>query len=452
MSVARGVPVSLSARGPGEGPPTPPPDIPLTFLAAAGGGLVAAGVAVALAADRVVVWPGHPGVLSATHTVMLAFLTVAVLGALHQFGPAVAGRRLRSVAAARVTALVLIPSVAVLAGGFAHGPSWTIRVGGTGVVLGILLAAWNLSGPLAVRGGGVPIAGLRCAVALLVVTAAFGIVYAFDREHGWFPLLANRVMAHAHLGLLGWMGLTYVVIAEKLWPTFLVAERRHRRSDDVAVAGVAMGAPVLSLGLLFAWPVVATLGGVLTGVGLGAHCVSLVGVIGDRTRGLGLLHAYVISSTAALVLGAVLAVVGGLAPLDAADRPTVVAAEIAALATWLGLAVIGHAHKIVPHIRWTALFSRGRAQRPDGTPLLFEDLRSGRAEAATYVLCTAGFFAVIVGLLASSATTIVGGGLSVAAGGLIAVVNLGTGARRATGGTHAARPHSTPLSRSGAAR
>jgi hypothetical protein len=39
-------------------------------------------------------------------------------------------------------------------------------------------------------------------VLYLVATVAFGVVYAFDRQTGWFPLYPSRVLAHAHLGLV----------------------------------------------------------------------------------------------------------------------------------------------------------------------------------------------------------------------------------------------------------
>ncbi|MEI2700350.1 MAG: hypothetical protein V9E94_19215, partial [Microthrixaceae bacterium] len=61
------------------------------------------------------------------------------------------------------------------------------------------------------------------AVIYLVATAAFGVTYAFDRSNFWFELLSHRVLAHAHLGLIGWLGLAYVSVAEKLWPMFLLA-------------------------------------------------------------------------------------------------------------------------------------------------------------------------------------------------------------------------------------
>src|SRR3546814_14882744 len=96
----------------------------------------------------------------------------------------------------------------------------------------ILLAAWNLSGALSSKGKGVPLAGLRMSVGFLVLTASFGVLYAIDRETGWFPLLPTRVLAPAHLGPLGWPGMSYVAVAEKPWPMFLPAPRPRAPPGD----------------------------------------------------------------------------------------------------------------------------------------------------------------------------------------------------------------------------
>ena len=120
---------------------------------------------------------------------------------------------------------------------------WRTTLGGLATVL---LAAWNLSGPLAGHDGGLPLTGLRLSVGFLVVTVVFGVVYAFDRQTGWFPLLPNRVLAHAHLGLLGWLGLTYVSVAEKLWPMFLLAHRPRARAGAWGLASAAVDLAAVS--------------------------------------------------------------------------------------------------------------------------------------------------------------------------------------------------------------
>src|SRR5581483_6170398 len=88
---------------------TPPPSVPMTFLAAAGIGLAAFGAAVVAVAGRAAVSPTAPTVVAAVH------------GALHQFSPVVGGRPLRSVPVARITTGLWLPGVAALPLGFATG-------------------------------------------------------------------------------------------------------------------------------------------------------------------------------------------------------------------------------------------------------------------------------------------------------------------------------------------
>jgi hypothetical protein len=423
--------------GPGA---VPPASVPLGFLAAAGGGLWAFGLAVWFAADRLVESPTHPGAVSAVHVGMLAFLTTAVLGAIHQFAPVVGRRPLRSVLAARVTLAGMVATAWLLPSGFAHGPEGLVAAGGVIGACTVSLAAWNLSRPLAASDGGVPLVGLRLSVGFLVVTVAFGVVYAVDRQAGWFPLLPHRVLAHAHLGLLGWLGLTYVAVAEKLWPMFLLAHRPRARAGAWAVGLLAAGTPVLAAGLLFAVPALAWTGGTTAATGLGCHLASLAGAVRHRRRPLELLHGFLFSSAGFLVAAMVLGAAAGIADVGAADRSRLVAGEVAALVAWLGLAVVGHAHKIVPFIGYTALRARGVTTGPAGRPLLFGDLFHRGAACATLAIATVGFAAALGGILAASPTVLAGGGTLVSGAGALATVNLAGGPRRAARAHRTATP------------
>jgi hypothetical protein len=431
------VPARAAPFVPGGAGTVPPASVPLGFLAAAGVGLWAFGLAVWFAADRLVESPTHPGAVSAVHVGMLAFLSTAVLGAIHQFAPVVGRRPLRSVLAARLTLVGMVATAWLLPSGFAHGPEALVAAGGVIGACTVSLAAWNLSGPLAARGGGVPLAGLRLSVGYFVVTVAFGVVYAFDRQTGWFPLLPHRVLAHAHLGLLGWLGLTYVAVAEKLWPMFLLAHRPRARAGAWAVALLAAGTPVLAAGLLFAVPALAWTGGVAAASGLGCHLASLAGAVRHRRRPLELLHGFLFASAGFLVAAIALGAAAGIADVDPADRSRLVAGEVAALVAWLGLAVVGHAHKIVPFIGYTALRARGLTTGPAGRPLLFGDLFHHGVARATLATATVGFAAAVTGILADSPAVLAGGGALVSCTGALATVNLAGGPRRA------ARTHRT---------
>ena len=437
-SVSATTPTTVPPRGakPGgspTGPPSVPPAIvPLTFLVAAAIGLVGFGVVLAFAADGLVVDPRSQATLAAVHLGLLAFLSTAVLGALHQFAPVVGVRSLRSITVGRLTPFVFFAGAVALPTGFAHGPEWLVPAGGAVAFTGIALAAWNLSQPLSSRGKGTSILGLRLSVSFLVATAAFGVVYAFDRHTGWFPLLSNRVLAHAHLGLLGWLGLTYVAVAEKLWPMFLLAHRPQAHAGDWAVRLLATGTALLVPGLLFGAEPLAIAGGSVAIVGLGAHLVSLAGVIRHRRRHLELLHAFVLASSVALVAAVALGVAAGLADVGSDTRARLAAGEVAALFGWITLAVIGHAHKIVPFIAWSALRERGFTNAPDGGPLLFAHLFDERVARATFVVVCAAVVLVVTGILAASSVMVLAAGCAFAAVGVLVLGNLGLGPRRLT--------------------
>lgn len=420
---------------PGIGGPTavtPPPSVPVGFLAAGAAGLFGFGFVTWFSADKLVVAPNHPAVVAAVHLAVLAFLTTAVLGAVHQFGPVVGRRPLRSVMAARLTLVSVVLAAWLLPNGFAHGPEWMVIAGALLGSVAVLTTAWNLSAPLSSRDGGIPVVGLRISLAYLILTVAFGVVYVLNRRAGWFPLLPNRVLAHAHLGLFGWLGLTYLSVSEKLWPMFLMSHRPSDLAGKVAVSAVGLGTLPLALGLLLALPALAWTGGALVSVGLVSHMASLVSSVRHRRRPLELLHAYIFTSTAFLMAGIMFGVVAAVADVDPSTRSMLVAAEVGSLIAWLGLAVTGHSHKIVPFISYTALRAKGVSKHSSGRPLLFGDLYHKGTAWLTLSMIAPGFVAIVVGTVAGSTGAVAIGGVLVGSAGVVAIVNLTMGTTRAS--------------------
>ncbi|RIK09933.1 MAG: hypothetical protein DCC49_04925 [Acidobacteria bacterium] len=402
----------------------PPASIPLAFLLMAGFGLIAFGVATAAVAKRIVSGPTALPVVGAVHFGMLAFLSTAVVGALHQFVPVITASELRSVRVARVTLVMWIAGVWLLPAGLMPNITPMIVLGGAIVVVAACLSAWNFSGPLLKASESDSVTGLRSAVAYLVVTVSFGIVYAIDLHHGWFGLLPHRVLAHASLGLLGWIGLSYVAVAEKLWPMFLLSHKEKRGVGRLAVRIVPAGVLLLALGLLFAIRWLGLLGGAVTLGGLAFHVGSFVGWVQHRKRKLELLHAFVISSMAFMVLAATAGLVAELGEMGIAWRIRVASTSVAAAAMWVALAVIGHSHKIVPFITWTTLRKRGISKKPDGKPVLFGDLFSSALARASFGISLAAGVSLIVGILGGMPVLIATGGVLLAACGVLTTSNL----------------------------
>jgi len=363
--------------------------------------------------------PTADRVVAAAHLGMLATLSTGVLGALHQFTPVVTQRPLRSVRLARATFVAWLSASWLLPFGIATEHEAVVEAGGALAALAIAMLVVNLSAPLAARGKGAPVVGLRFALVGFVVTGCFGVLYVADRRGSWFDLSGHVVLAHATIGLFGWLGLTYISVAEKLWPMFFLAHvPGRRRAGRTAVWAVPAGVALLAPGLLLGLPAIAAPGATVLAVGLGAHLVSLLTHVRHRRRKADLHLLFVSTSASWLFVGSALALAAVLVlPHHHHSGIALVAAAIAAFGGWLLEALVGHAHKVVPFIGWSALRARGIDKNTAGEPLLFADLYNHTWAGITYGLVTAGIASLCVGLAATlPAATAVGGGLFVATG------------------------------------
>ncbi|MGH3244869.1 MAG: hypothetical protein ACRDOI_01440 [Trebonia sp.] len=404
----------------------PPPGIPLCFLAAAAAGLVACGIALAWARTAAVADPTADPVLVPAHLGVLATLSMGVMGALHQFTPVVTQRPLRSLWLARATFVTWLGAAWLIPVGVGLQREWLVEVGGGLAGTAVTLLVVNLTAPLTVRGKGHIVTGLRFAVAGFAVTACFGVTYVADRSGNWFALPGHTVLAHAVVGLFGWLGLAYVAVAEKLWPMFFLAHVPGRHLPGrLAVWLIPLGVSLLSPGLFFSVVALSWAGAVVLAAGLVAHLVSLAAHLRHRRRGGGLHLVFVVTAVGCLVAGAVLGLAAVLVmPRDHHGGMELTAAAVAACAGWLLEAFTGHAHKVVPFIVWSVLRGRGVATGPAGRPLGFADLYDHRLAAITYALVTVGIAAVATGFAATQPVALAVGGGLLAAAGLAAAVNL----------------------------
>lgn len=413
-------------RPPGVPAVVPPPGIPLCFLAAAAAGLVACGIALAWARMAAVADPTADPVLVPAHLGVLATLSMGVMGALHQFTPVVTQRPLRSVWLARATFVTWLGAAWLIPIGVGAQREWLVEAGGGLAGTAVTLLAVNLAAPLAARGRGHIVTGLRFAVAGFAVTACFGVTYVADRSGNWFDLSGHTVLAHAVVGLFGWLGLTYVAVAEKLWPMFFLAHVPGRHLPGrLAVWLIPLGVSLLSPGLLFSVAALSWTGAALLAAGLVAHLASLTAHVRHRRRAGGLYLVFVVTAAACLAVGAALGLAAVLVlPRDHHEGMQLTAAAVAACAGWLLEALAGHAHKVVPFIVWSVLRGRGVATGPSGRPLGFADLYDHRLAAVSYALVTAGITAVAAGFGAAQPDALAAGGGLLAAAGLAVAWNL----------------------------
>ena len=433
-------------RPPGLPGAVPPPSVPLTFLAAAAMGLIACGAAFVWARTAAAIDPTADQVVAAAHLGMLATLSMGVMGALHQFTPVVTGRPLRSLGLARATFASWLAAAWLLPLGIGAQQEGVVEAGGALAATAVILLVVNLSAPLSAKGKGSPVVGLRFCLAGFVATACFGVLYVADRRGNWFDLSGRVVLAHAVVGLFAWLGLTYVAVAEKLWPMFFLAHvPGRRRAGMLAVWAVPAGVAMLCPGLLAGVTPLAWAGAVVVAVGLAAHLFSLAAHIRHRRRKADLHLAFVTTSAAWLIVGTGLALAAvTVEPDDAHAGAALVAGAVAAFAGWLLEALVGHAHKVVPFILWSALRARGVATGPSGKPLMFGDLYDHRWAAISYTSVTAGIASLCIGLGGSlPVATALGGGLLIVTG-LVLAANLSATATRMLSSPHAPVGDSRP--------
>ncbi|MHB1599287.1 MAG: hypothetical protein ACYCXY_10490 [Acidimicrobiales bacterium] len=418
--------VTAPSRVAGAPAAVPPPSVPLAFLVAASAGLVACGGAWISARGAAAVDPGADSVVAAVHFGVLATLSTGLLGATHQFTPVITGKPLRSVLLARATFVTWLGASWMLPIGIATRQLGVTAASGALAGVAVVLLAVNLAAPLSVRGKGVPVTALRFAVAGAVLTTCLGVAFVGDRQGSWFALSGHADLAMGVLGMFGWLGITYVGVAEKLWPMFMLAHMpAGRRAGHLAVWAIPIGAAALAGGLGWSVPGLAWTGAGVLAAGLAAHLTSLWSHVRHRRRKADLHLVFVLTSAAWLAAGAGLALAGTLVlPHRYGLGVALVASAMAACGGWLLEALVGHAHKVVPFVVWSVLRARGVTTGPSGKPLMFSDLYDHRLAVATYVTTTAGVAALCVGLGASLPAATAVAGLLLAVTGVMVAANL----------------------------
>ena len=451
MNVETGTPPARAAGSWGSRPPgmpgaVPPPSVPVAFLAAAAAGLVACGGAWIWARNAAATDLTGDPVIAAVHFGVLATLSMGILGATHQFTPVITGMPLRSLRLARTTFATWLAASWMLPLGIATRQLGVTAASGVIAGIAIALLAVNLTAPLSARGKGTPVTALRFAVAGAVVTTLLGMAFTGDRQGNWFALSGHVDLAMGVVGMFAWLGTTYVGVAEKLWPMFMLAHvPGHRRSGRLAVWTIPIGATALAGGLGWSVVVLAWAGAGMLALGLGAHLVSLSAHVRHRRRKADLHLVFVVTSAAWLIAGAGLALAGALV---LSHRYSVgvalVAAAFAAFAGWLLEALVGHAYKVVPFVVWSALRARGVATGPSGKPLMFADLYDHSWAAATYGTTTAGLIALCTGLGAGLPAATAVAGLLFIVTGIMAAANLSIRPLRLVAAGRPAHEHPAP--------
>jgi hypothetical protein len=228
---------------------------------------------------------------------------------------------------------------------------------------------------------------------------------------GWWTTWRDgQILAHFHLGWLGYGTLTIAGIGSKMLPAFLgLPEHADTQTAPPVYRRIgwllSVGLVTLALGAPFRLALVTSAGAALLSAGVALHLVVLVGYLRRRTPApldpsVAAIAAAIACYAAAWILGTVIAL------MRSAPPRLWTAYGVLAIAGWLALIIVGVMHRIGPRLM-TAFLARRRggltiAQR--GGQVLHPGLAWTSVVALVIGACI-----MAGGILAGSARAVQGG-------------------------------------------
>jgi hypothetical protein len=397
----------------------PVPWLPLPFLLSGPLALAAAHLLLAAQATAVIGSYRATATIAVTHLLILGAVVATMMGALYQMTPVIfvaeaADGRLGLVQGALYTAGWL-----AMVAGFLRGAPVLLAVGGTSVVLAVLLFLVIIGGVLrTATQWDTPGWYLLTALAMLVVTIGFGLIFALDWRFGWFPIPPHLLAIHVHLGGIGWLTLLVMGVSYRLVPMFAIAPAPPgilARANLGAFVGLLIGLVTLLCLDARRWAIAIIAWGLAAAVGV--YLFDMARLYRARRRRY---DPTLLTMWGALICLGVAALMGALWSTGLPARWFGATAWLSAyayiaIAGWCVLAICAQLIKIVPFLIWLNRYGRGMGRGP--VPLL-KDLLPQRAAIAAIVAYAVGFMLTATGLLAGR-PAIVRVGASCAAAGAV---------------------------------
>lgn len=304
--------------------------------------------------------PGPSSVppLPVIHLITLGWLTAMVMGALGQFVPIISGRPAKGGMFGWVVLGVFSAGVLSMLIGFGQR-GWLLPAGGLSVLLSVLVHAFQL-GRISGRLRLLPLNFIRAGILFLFLTGALGVLMASSMALSETPpaLPASALTAHFLLGIFGWLTLTAMGVAYKLFSMFTLApEERGLLGQAVFWTG-ALGAVLLLASPWF--PALALPAGGMVVLSLLLFLLDLARLLRARKRRrLELNVTFGVLSFTLLFLAALLGVLdllGGRIPVPAL-------VDLALVGGLSGL-TLSQLYKIVPFLTWVHRYGPLVGRRP----------------------------------------------------------------------------------------
>jgi hypothetical protein len=338
----------------------PPVSLVVPFFIAAPLALLLASIAILRTGGEMFLSSSVPGMVAATHASVLGWLTLSIMGAIYQLGPATMGGRLWSVGVARTQFVLHVSGVVIFVIAVERWDIAWMSIAGSLVLTSFLLfttnavtaVRWSLRGQAARR-------YISVALGFLLAVGMLGITYVGTLEHAWFPITMGRLAGHAHLGLIGWLALAVMGASYQVVPMFQLSHTAKPRFETPALI-VTSVATVIGVTWLMTDPnstirILIALAFAAGPLLWAADMLAFVRLRARRTPDIQLRGTLV--SLAFLGVTVVLglsAAWGGWEPARVQ-----VAYAVAGIAGWAGTTLVANSFKIVPFLVW---FSRYRSE------------------------------------------------------------------------------------------
>ncbi len=330
---------------------------------------------------------GDPWVLVGVHLTTIGFLTLVILGALHQFVPVLTQTELSSqgwsgvsVISIAIGLIGMILGFLALPGGVVPHVAWLLPVGGTFVVSGSIIAAINLGVTLKrAWPWQLPAWLVATGIFYLLVTVLVGLFLALSLTvpelftPSQLQMMGTRGLAsHVAGGVVGWLTLTAMGVSYKLLAMFTLSDEHRGKLGWTAYIATAAGITATWIGRWEGLNFLADASWVVILIGLSLYLLDMRKLYQQRKR-----RRLELNARFGLVPLAILGilVVGGIAALpDSFGTRLDVALVFLGLYGWLGGLALTQLYKIIPFLVWINRFGSkmGKQKTPRVQDLVHE--------------------------------------------------------------------------------
>ncbi len=353
--------------------------------------------------------------LAVVHTFTLGWITVAIMGVMYRYVPALTRTPIRSPRMAWAQLALFVIGASGMVTHFAIGIWPGLWLAAIVVVVSILMFAANILPCLASQfGRGVAETGMFLSVCFLIAAALLGTLLGLDKTFDFLggSLLTN-LSAHIHLAAVGWVTLSICAVSYRMLPAFLLPTVQLPGAARYQIFALSAAVVALVTALLLRSAIAPVFA-----IAIALAIVWYVAIIARmvRTRRMPLdwtpRHALagVVSLAAAIVLGIALSFAGGDSVLGAKLAP---AYGVIGLLGFFSNFIIGMSYQLFPGFVT-------RARTGAGWPAVtIAEISFPKPRLFVFAAFNAGVLILAAGFLAGAADIALLGSMLVAAGGVV---------------------------------